>query len=276
MLFSLYLSFTNYDVLHAAVRGRVGGLAQLRADVHHRPVLLARGRVTLTFALIAVPLKLAAALGVALLLNRERSAASACSAACSTCRRCSAAAWRWPSSGSACSTATARSTRFLALFGIEGKPWVNDPRLGAGDADAAGDLAVRRADGDLPGRPQAGADRAVRGGLGRRRRRGGASSATSPCRCSRRSSSSTWCWRRSTASRASPSAFVLSNGTGGPVDSTLMYTLNLYIKGFTELRDGLRLGDGLGVPGRDRPDHRRAVHAPAGSGCTTPTTEETT
>ena len=37
------------------------------------------------------------------------------------------------------------------------------------------------------------------------------------------------------------SAFVISNGTGGPVDSTLIYTLYLYIKGFTELRDGLRL-----------------------------------
>jgi multiple sugar transport system permease protein len=34
------------------------------------------------------------------------------------------------------------------------------------------------------------------------------------------------------------SAFVLSNGTGGPVDSTLMYSLNLYIKGFTELQMG--------------------------------------
>ena len=34
------------------------------------------------------------------------------------------------------------------------------------------------------------------------------------------------------------SAFVLSNGTGGPVDSTLMYTLNLYIKGFVELDMG--------------------------------------
>ncbi len=43
-------------------------------------------------------------------------------------------------------------------------------------------------------------------------------------------------------------AFVLSNGTGGPVDSTLMYTLNLYIAGFTDLRDGLRLRDGLGLP----------------------------
>jgi multiple sugar transport system permease protein len=34
------------------------------------------------------------------------------------------------------------------------------------------------------------------------------------------------------------SAFVLSNGEGGPVDSTLMYTLNLYIKGFVEFRMG--------------------------------------
>ncbi|MEE3921599.1 hypothetical protein V2I01_35090 [Micromonospora sp. BRA006-A] len=33
-------------------------------------------------------------------------------------------------------------------------------------------------------------------------------------------------------------AFVLSNGTGGPVDSTLMYTLKLYISGFTDLEMG--------------------------------------
>jgi multiple sugar transport system permease protein len=33
-------------------------------------------------------------------------------------------------------------------------------------------------------------------------------------------------------------AFVLSGGTGGPVDSTLMYTLNLYINGFTDYRMG--------------------------------------
>jgi multiple sugar transport system permease protein len=33
-------------------------------------------------------------------------------------------------------------------------------------------------------------------------------------------------------------AFVLSNGTGGPVDSTLMYTLHLYKAGFVELNMG--------------------------------------
>jgi multiple sugar transport system permease protein len=34
------------------------------------------------------------------------------------------------------------------------------------------------------------------------------------------------------------SAFVLSNGTGGPVDSTLMYTLHLYKAGFVDLNMG--------------------------------------
>jgi multiple sugar transport system permease protein len=34
------------------------------------------------------------------------------------------------------------------------------------------------------------------------------------------------------------SAFVISNGQGGPVDSTLMYTLNLYKQGFGELNMG--------------------------------------
>jgi multiple sugar transport system permease protein len=34
------------------------------------------------------------------------------------------------------------------------------------------------------------------------------------------------------------SAFVLSNGTGGPVDTTLMYTLRLYQAGFVELNMG--------------------------------------
>ena len=33
-------------------------------------------------------------------------------------------------------------------------------------------------------------------------------------------------------------AFVLSTGTGGPVDSTLFYTLHLYQKGFSVLQMG--------------------------------------
>jgi multiple sugar transport system permease protein len=33
-------------------------------------------------------------------------------------------------------------------------------------------------------------------------------------------------------------AFVISNGTGGPADALLMYTVNLYIKGFGEFEMG--------------------------------------
>ena len=83
-------------------------------------------RVTLTFALVAVPLKLAAALGVALLLNRERRGIGLFRGLFylpSLLGGSVALALVWV----ACSTATARSTRFLGLFGIEGKPWVNDP-----------------------------------------------------------------------------------------------------------------------------------------------------
>jgi multiple sugar transport system permease protein len=34
------------------------------------------------------------------------------------------------------------------------------------------------------------------------------------------------------------SAFIISGGTGGPADSTLFYTLYLYIKGFTQFDMG--------------------------------------
>jgi multiple sugar transport system permease protein len=40
------------------------------------------------------------------------------------------------------------------------------------------------------------------------------------------------------AFQAFTAAFVVSGGRGGPVDSTLFYTLYLYLKGFTEFRMG--------------------------------------
>ena len=102
-------------------------------------------------------------------------------------------------------------------------------------ADPAARLAVRRADGDLPGRAAADPGRAVRGGRGRRRRRVAAVLLGSRCRCCRRSSSSTWCCRSSSAFQAFTPAFVVSGGNGGPSDSTLFYTLYLYQQGFAQL-----------------------------------------
>jgi multiple sugar transport system permease protein len=114
-------------------------------------------RVTVTFAVVAVPLKLAAALGVAMLLNKAlRGIAlfrglfylpSLLGGSVAL-----AIVWRGMFAGDGA------FNEFLSFFGIHGKAWVNDPSLGAAHPDAAGHLAVRRAHGDLPGRPQAGAE----------------------------------------------------------------------------------------------------------------------
>ena len=57
------------------------------------------------------------------------------------------------------------------------------------------------------------------------------------------------------AFKAFTPAFIISEGTGGPIDSTLFYTLYLYQEAFAYLPHGLCLGARLGA-GRD---HRR-VH----------------
>ncbi|MBQ0982604.1 carbohydrate ABC transporter permease, partial [Micromonospora sp. M61] len=126
MLLSLYLSFTNYDILTPFSEVQWVGLANYERMFTADPSYWHAVRVTLTFALIAVPLKLAAALGVALLLNR---------------------AWRGvglfrglfylPSLlGGSVALAIVWVNMFnrdgafnslLSLFGIQGKPWVNDP-----------------------------------------------------------------------------------------------------------------------------------------------------
>ena len=128
MLLSLYLSFTNYDVLIAAGPRSsgsgwttTGGCSPPTRRYWHAVT------VTLTFALIAVPLKLAAALGVALLLNRERRGVGLFRGLFylpSLLGGSVALAIVWVGH---VQPRRARSTRFLALFGIEGKPWVNDP-----------------------------------------------------------------------------------------------------------------------------------------------------
>ncbi|MDV7214605.1 carbohydrate ABC transporter permease [Streptomyces prunicolor] len=68
MLISLYLSFTDYDLFS---RPHWVGLANYRY-MFEDDKFLTSAKVTLKFVLIGGPLKLAAALGVALLLNRAR------------------------------------------------------------------------------------------------------------------------------------------------------------------------------------------------------------
>ncbi|WP_431907842.1 carbohydrate ABC transporter permease [Micromonospora carbonacea] len=236
MLLSLYLSFTDYDILTPFSEVEWVGLANYERMFTSDPSYWHAVRVTLTFALVAVPLKLAAALGVALLLNR---------------------AWRGvglfrslfylPSLlGGSVALAIVWVNMFnrdgafnsmLALFGIEGKPWVNDPDWAL---ETLMVLAIWQFGAPmvifLAGLKQVPTElyeAASVDGAGRWRQ-----------------------FRAVTLPMLSPviffnlvletingfqgftAAFVLSNGTGGPVDSTLMYTLNLYIKGFTDLEMG--------------------------------------
>jgi multiple sugar transport system permease protein len=192
--------------------------------------------VTVKFALIAVPLKLAAALGVALLLNRAMRGIGLFRALFylpSLLGGSVALAIVWVSMFNR----DGAFNSFLALFGIEGAPWVNDPDWALQTLMV---LAIWQFGAPmvifLAGLKQVPAElyeAAAVDGAG--------------------------AWRQFahvTLPMLSPviffnlvletihgfqgftSAFVLSNGTGGPVDSTLMYTLDLYIKGFVELDMG--------------------------------------
>jgi multiple sugar transport system permease protein len=131
MLLSLYLSFTNYDTISPMSTAEWVGLANYRRMFTGDPHYWHSVRVTVTYALVAVPLKLGAALAVALLLNR---------------------AWRGvgifrgmfylPSllGGSvglaivwyAMFGKEGAFNAFLSIFGISGRPWINDPDTALG------------------------------------------------------------------------------------------------------------------------------------------------
>lgn len=236
MLLSLYLSFTNYDTLSSFSDARWIGLDNYRRmftnDVHYLNAV----QVTATFAAITVPLKLAAALGVALLLNRT---------------------WRGiglfrglfylPSLlGGSVALALVWFAMFsrdgafnalLSTFGVTGRSWVNDPDTALGTLIVLGVWQF--------GAPMviflAGLKQ-IPGELYEAAAVDGAGAFSS--------------FRNVTLPMLSPvlffnlvmetirafqgftSAYVISNGTGGPVDSTMLYTLYLYIKGFTDFEMG--------------------------------------
>jgi multiple sugar transport system permease protein len=236
MLLSLYLSFTDYDVLTPLSDVNWVGWANYKRMFTTDPSYWHAVKVTLSFALIAVPLKLAAALGVALLLNR-------------TVRGIGwfRGLFYLPSllGGSVALAIVWRSmfnregafNSFLAIFGIEGAPWVNDPRYAL---ETLMVLAIWQFGAPmvifLAGLKQVPAElyeaASVDGAGAWRQFRNVTLPLLSPVIFFNLVLETIHGFQGFTA------AFVLSNGTGGPVDSTLMYTLNLYIKGFVELNMG--------------------------------------
>jgi multiple sugar transport system permease protein len=234
MLYSLYLSFTNYELLGQT--SDLIGFENYRELFTNDPQFWHAVQVTVKYALVAVPLKLAVALGVAMLLNRERRGTGAFRGLFylpSLLGGSVAIAIIWQ----AMFDRNGAFNAALAVFGIEGKPWVNDPDHALQTLIL---LAVWQFGAPmvifLAGLKQIPTElyeAAAVDGAG--------------------------AWRKFlniTLPMLSPviffnlvletihgfqgftSAFVVSNGTGGPTDSTLMYTLQLYLKGFTEFEMG--------------------------------------
>lgn len=121
---SFYLSFTNFDLLTAPRWvGADNYIRMFTAD----PKFLASMRVTLTFVIFSVPLKLAFALAVALLLNRGMRGLplyrslfylpSLLGASVAI-----AILWRQIFAGDGL------VNHFLAIFGIQGPSWISNPR----------------------------------------------------------------------------------------------------------------------------------------------------
>jgi len=236
MLFSLYLSFTNYDILSSWEFVEWVGFENYWDLFVNDQTFRHSVQVTLIFAFVAVPLKLAAALGVALLLNREtrgvglfRSLFYLPSLLGGSVAL--ALIWRAMFSGDGA------FNDFLGLFGITGQPWVNDPDWAL---ETLMVLAIWQFGAPmvifLAGLKQVPTElyeAASVDGAGKIRQFFNVTlPMLSPVIFFNLVLETINGFQGFTA------AFVISNGTGGPVDSTMLYTLYLYTKGFTEFQMG--------------------------------------
>jgi multiple sugar transport system permease protein len=233
MLASLYLSFTDYDLFSAP---RWVGLANYQEMFTRDTSFRSSARVTGTFVLLSVPLKLALALGVALLLNRRRRgqgiyrslfyAPSLLGASVAV-----ALVWRvlFSDKGAV--------DRILSAVGIHTGGWISNPDYALLTLVA---LAVWQFGAPmvifLAGLKQVPPDlydAASVDGAGRLRTFWSVTlPMLSPVLFFNLVLESIHAFQSFT------SAFVVSGGRGGPSNSTLFYTLYLYQRGFADFRMG--------------------------------------
>ncbi len=236
MLMSLVLSFTDYDILSDWSELNWIGFANYERMFTQDPTFWHAVQVTVLFAVIATPLKLAAALGVALLLNKAIRGVGLYRSLFylpSLLGGSVALAIVWVSMFSR----DGAFNGFLALFGIAGPGWVNDPDYALGTLIL---LAVWQFGAPmvifLAGLKQVPVElyeaASVDGAGALRKFRSITLPILSPVIFFNLVLETIHGFQGFT------SAFVISGGTGGPVDSTLMYTLYLYIKGFTDYEMG--------------------------------------
>ncbi|WP_433555536.1 carbohydrate ABC transporter permease [Pseudonocardia xinjiangensis] len=232
MLMSLYLAFTNYNLLQNPQFTGLENIQRMLGDERLGASLL----VTAIYVLVSVPLQLAVALALAILLDRGvrglplyRSVfylPSLLGASVAI-----AALWRLVFGGQGLLNA------LLSLFGIQGPAWIAEPQTALGTLIVLhvwtfGSPMVIFLAG-LRQIPRELYEAASTDGAGRWRQ-----------------------FRSITLPMLSPiiffnlvlgligsfqtftQAFIISNGTGGPADSTLFYSLYLYQEGFSSLRMG--------------------------------------
>ena len=233
MIYSLYLSFTKYNLLSPP---QWRGLANYRAMLDDPRFLHSVG-VTFKYAVIAVPAILVVSRCWWRWSSTRGSGSCPSTGLRSTCRRCVGASvavsllWRQMFSADGVFNAA------LALFGIPGRTWIGDPSTALytlillsvwtfGAPMIIFLAGLRQVPRDLY-------EAAEVDGAGPVRR---FFSVTLPML----SPLIFFNVLLTTvnALQAFTPAYVVSNGTGGPADSTLFYTLYLYQRGFTQLDMG--------------------------------------
>lgn len=232
-LYSLYLSFTDYDLLNAP---RWTGLDNYMRIATDDPKFDAAVRVTLTFVLLSVPLKLIVALAVAMLLNRGLQGLTVYRAifylpSLLGTSVAIAVLWRQLFAGDGL------INNLLLGLGIKGPSWISDP-------DTALYTLVILAVWQF-GSPMiiflAGL-RQIPSDIYEAARMDGASKARQFWRITLPLLTPVIFFNAVVqtidAFKAFTSAFIISGGTGGPINSTLFYTLYLYQEAFGFFRMG--------------------------------------
>jgi multiple sugar transport system permease protein len=233
MLGSLVLSFTDYDLLSPFTEVKWVGLKNYAKMFGDDPHYWHAVQVTLIFGLVAVPLKLSAALGVAVLLNRERRFTGWFRGLFylpSLLGGSVALALVWRAMWS-------RDGAFNSLFGLEGPNWINEPDYALGTLVV---LAVWQFGAPmvifLAGLKQIPSELYEAASVD------GANKLRSFWHITLPGLSPVIFFNLVLETihgfQGFTSAFVISGGTGGPIDATLMYTLYLYKTGWSEYQMG--------------------------------------
>lgn len=227
MISSLYLSFTKYNLLTAPVWRGLDNYIEMFGDRNYWDAV----KVTLTFVIIAVPTQIIAALAVALLLNKGLRGLGIYRTVYyipSLLGGSVAVALLWKSLFGT----RGAINQILAWFGIQGKGWISHPdyalytliilatwQFGASMVIFLAGLK------QIPGEMY---EAAAVDGAGRLRQFWSITlPLLSPVLFFNLVMELIKSMQTFTAS------YIVSEGTGGPVNSTLFYTLYLYQKGFS-------------------------------------------